>query len=237
MLDDALADLPAPKVDANRAYLRGLGHPLVARAASGEGSLQEEVRDLFYFFHEPAQYVRNFFAIPRLKQEHDRRLRDLEGVLGGLDLQTAREAWAQIAFDRDMAEGRVRVPRFGLSAATRLYALCQTAIMYSDMGGPVNTALLDTEGLTDYLRRRRRSSLLTPVGLGGLSVGLAGTLLFVGPLRPTDPLLAGVLLGQTAFFLHQAMHLYPPPNYLGLYAKAQRTDAFIRRYLGPESSA
>src|SRR3989338_8426051 len=109
MLDDVLADLQAPKVDANRAYLRSLGHPLVARAASGEGGLQEEVRDLFYFFHEPAQYVRNFIAIPRLRQGHDRRLKDLEGVLGGLDLQTTREAWAQIAFEKDVAEGKVRV--------------------------------------------------------------------------------------------------------------------------------
>ena len=172
-----------------------------------------------------------------MRQGHDRRLKDLEGVLGGLDLQTTREAWAQIAFEKDVAEGKVRVPRFGLAAAKRLYALCQTAILYSDMGGPVNTDLLNAEELTGYFRRKRKSNLLAPVGFGGLSIGLVGVLLLLEPRRPTDALLAGVLLGQTAYFVHQAMLLYPPPNYLGLYAKAQRTDEFIRRYMVPQDSA
>jgi hypothetical protein len=171
-------------------------------------SLLGEVTDLFYFFHGIGPYAAGFVKQTPLRQDHNRRLGQLEQILSRIDLLTEEER-----------------PRYE-SLKSQLYqelrdweyhdhVTTPELDRYESLRGALDVKELDEKNIHRYLRSQKRHTLAySAVPLGGGAAALAYyTLNSVPADDGTGLLIGGAGAGLWLLFLLLGKNARVPDSY------------------------
>ncbi len=221
--------LTEPTIEENINHLRGLSrnNDLANKVLNQQTTFTQEAEDLFYFFNGLKQYLLSIIRTPKLRDNHDLRLRELQQALN-IDLMT----------EQDYKEYRSlktkRRPHINIFASNAFIVRDYHSSLetYRGLNGSLDTTILyesSLKAILPVLEKRSRVAVGLP-----LAIGIAELIYSIISANPSAkigiPL--GILLFATSLKnLSLTSAVYVPTSYHALHTKAKRADEFVEKYI------
>jgi len=233
---------PEENVEENLDYLKNLNgnNKILNKVYSKKTTFSGEVNDLFYFYNTENFYYRNMLKKSKLRENHDKRLGELEGALNNVNLsaiedkEKLKDLEGELGRQVKRSKNPAPAPWARTDPLMRMFALSTLEQMYEGMEGNMNVSKgLNIKSLySNPLKKEIRNNKLRGISLNILPIVSAAGFYFAG----------GVVAGAVMFGLGEAyitllanpamsQATSKPMEYEFLKEKSKRMDKFIQTYV------